>query len=127
MEYKFASSAEELPGEWIWSDGLQIVRHITPDRFELAEVQTYTPDTFIVVRSEVDLADYTDEEVLNYTTGYGYKSIADVEKQYGPEARQIIAECIFENLGYYEYDFISSEFSSEDEAKAYLRTISNKA
>jgi len=127
MEYKFTGTSEEPLGIWINSDDLQIVRYVTPNRFELAEVQIYTPDTFVVVRSEVDLAYYTDEEVLNYITGYGYKSIADVEKQYGSEARQIIAECIFECLDYCEYDFISSPFSSEDEAEVYLRMISGEA
>ena len=127
MEYKFTGTSEEPLGIWINSDDLQIVRHVTPNRFELAEVQIYTPDTFVVVRGEVDFDYYTDEEVLNYITGYGYKSIIDVEKQYGPEARQIIAECIFECLGDYEYDFISSQFSSEDEAEAYLRMISSEA
>lgn len=126
MEYKFTGTSGEPLGVWTNSDDLQIVRHITPDCFELAEVQIYTSDTFVVVRGEVDLAYYTDEEVLNYITGYGYKSIADVEKQYGPEARQIIAECIFENMDYCEYDFISSPFSSEDEAEVYLRMINNK-
>ena len=126
MEYKFTDTSEEFGG-WINSDDLQIIRHITPNRFELAEVQLYTPDTFVVVRGEVDLAYYTDEEVLNYITGYGYKSIADVEKQYGTEARQIIAECIFECLDYCEYDFISPQFSSEDEAEVYLRMISSEA
>lgn len=127
MEYKFTGTSEEPLGVWIHSDDLQIVRHITSDKFELVEVQNDTPDTFVVVRGEVDLADYTDEEVLNYITGYGYKSIADVEEQYGSEARQIIAECIFECLDYCEYDFISSQFSSEDEAEVYLRMISDEA
>ncbi len=126
MEYKFTGTSKEPLGVWTSSDDLQIVRHITPNRFELAEVQTYTSDTFVVVRGEVDLAYYTDEKVLNYITGYGYKSIADVEKQYGSEARQIIAECIFECLDYCEYDFISSQFSSEDDAEVYLRMISDK-
>ena len=126
MEYKFAAIDEEPLGVWIRSDDLQIVRHIASDKFELAEVQNDTPNTFVVVRGEIDLADYTDEEVLDYITGYGYKSIANVEEQYGSAARQVIAECVFECLQLCDYEFVTSPFSTESEAEAYLRTINDK-
>ena len=126
MEYKFAAIDEEPLGVWIRSDDLQIVRHITSDKFELAEVHNDTPSTFVVVTSEIDLADYTDGEILNYITGYGYKSIADLEGQYGSAARQVIAECVFECLQLCDYDFVTSPFSTKSEAEAYLRTINYK-
>jgi len=63
---------------------------------------------------------------VHYIQGYGYKSIADVERQYGEAANQVIAECIFECLQLIDYDFVSFLYPSESSAESSLRAIEGK-
>lgn len=114
-------------GPWIRTDGLQIVRQIDSRIFELAEIQLVEPpEKYVVVKTEIDLNDYSEEDILDYIQGYGYKSIADVEKQYGETANQVVAECIFECLQLIDYSFVSSPYSSQESAEALLRAIEGK-
>lgn len=113
-------------GPWIRTDELQIVRQLDSQVFELAEVQQAEPGKYVVVKAIIDLDDYSEEDILDYIQGYGYKSIADVEKQYGEAANQVIAECIFECLQLIDYSFVSSPYSSQESAEALLRLIEGK-
>ena len=111
---------------WIRTDGLQIVRQIDSRVFELAEVQEAEPGKYVVVKTIIDLDDYLEEDILDYIQGYGYKNIADVERQYGEAANQVIAECIFECLQLIDYDFVSFLYPSESSAESSLRAIEGK-
>lgn len=110
-------------GPWIRTDELQIVRQFDSQVFELAEVQQAVPGKYVVVKTEIDLDNYSEKDILDYIQGYGYKSIADVEKQYGETANQVVAECIFECLQLIDYSFVSYPYSSQESAEALLRAI----
>ncbi len=110
--------------EWIRSDDLQIVMQLDENRFELAQVQNFpSPDSFVVVRGDIDLRDYSDAEIDSFIHVFGYDSLQDLKDSYGDKSNQIIAECIFESLAFNEYDFISEPFPSETKADAFLRQI----
>lgn len=113
-------------GPWIRTDGLQIVRQLDSRVFELAEVQQAEPGKYVVVKTIIDLDDYLEEDILDYIQGYGYKSIADMKRQYGEDTNQVIAECIFECLQLIDYDFVSFLYPSESSAESSLRAIEGK-
>ena len=54
-------------------------------------------ESYVIVRTSIDLDDYTDEEINNYVTGY-YNSANGLSDG-------IIAECIFESLQPVEYNY----------------------
>lgn len=77
----------ELAG-WICTDQDtdQWVKKISETQFEVLE------GGFV---QEINLADYSDEEILSYISSYGY-DLDSVKEIYGMSANQIIAECIAE-------------------------------
>ncbi len=110
--------------EWLRSDDLQIVKELDEYRFDLAQVENYpSPDSFVVVRSNIDLRDYSDAEIDSFIHGFGYDNLQDLKDSYGDKSNQIIAECIFESLAFNEYDFMSEPFPSEKKAEDFLRQI----
>lgn len=50
-----------------------------------------------VCRKMIDLTEFTDAELLSFTSAY-YPSIGRIFFDYGADAAQIIAECIFESI-----------------------------
>lgn len=50
---------------------------------------------YCIVRIEIDLNDYSDEEKEIYLSSYGY-TLKSVTAEYGDDADSIVAECIME-------------------------------
>lgn len=50
---------------------------------------------YCIVRIEINLDDYSDEEKLAHISSYGY-TLESVVEEYGDDADSIIAECIME-------------------------------
>lgn len=72
------------------SDTDQWVKKISETKFEVLENGSI---------QEIDLSEYTDEEILSYISSYGY-DLDSVKEIYGMSANQIIAECIAETDSY---------------------------
>ena len=55
-----------------------------------------------VYAGEIDLADYTDEEIEDHINAYGYTLNGDssnfIQNTYGDSWKQICCECIYEQL-----------------------------
>lgn len=79
----------EYPTEWVCTDPdtNQYGRQIAPRIFEFKDE---------ISQSEIDLDDYTEEQILSDISSFGYNSWEDLVKEYGDEAEWVAAECIFE-------------------------------
>lgn len=98
--------------DWIKSDSLQWIRKTGLTTFEVINAFS-DANGYVAYHGEVDLNDYSDEELLKEIKPFGYESIEAVSDIYGKSYDQIIAECISENaiLG----DDIILSASTEDE------------
>ena len=76
---------------------------------------------YCIVRIEIDLNDYSDEEKLCYISSYGY-TLESVVEEYGDGAGSIIAECIMEDESLSD-TYVIDDASSFDEAKAKIEKI----
>lgn len=72
---------------------------------ELREVGDFESPFYWVYATQIDLEYYTDDEVLDYITGY-YDDVEQIREIYGEDANQIIAECIFECISAAEHTFV---------------------
>lgn len=91
---------EDEPWVLTDEDSMQHVRKLRMDTYELMQYSLLNPDTMIfgVFTDTVHLPDYAGDEMLMILNTFGYKSLAQVEAEYGAEAyKQIAAECIFEH------------------------------
>ena len=68
----------------------QWVKKISETKFEVLENGMI---------QEIDLEKYTDEEIIDYISSFGY-DLDSVKEIYGESANQIIAECIAETDSY---------------------------
>ena len=100
------------------SDDLQWVSKKYDNIYDLIEVRLVSrdPDRYIYVTGTIDLRDYSDEEICDYISSYGYDSIDVCKEQYPIEWQQVIAECIFESLPEIELNSFGP-YDSEDEAE----------
>jgi hypothetical protein len=72
------------------SDGHeQWVKKITDTRFEVYE-------QYIDQLNDIELLDYSPEEVLSAIRAFGYKDIQRLQEIYGEDSNQVIAECLSE-------------------------------
>ena len=76
------------------------------------------PGQFGVVHTVIDLDDYSDDEIIDYITGFGYDTRECVAEQYGEQANQVIVECIFECL---EDDFVF--IGTETDCEAHIKAL----
>lgn len=76
---------------------------------------------YCIVRIEIDLNDYSDEEKLCYISSYGY-TLEGVVEEYGDGAGNIIAECIMEDESLSDA-YVVDDADSFDEAKAKIEKI----
>ena len=85
---------------WICTDdsSLQHVRKIGGGRYEFLDSARLSDNTGFVCRRSIDLTDYKMDNDFNYVylKPYGYDSSDDVQRLYGDDSDQIIAECIAE-------------------------------
>lgn len=77
-------------------DGLQWRKDISENEFSLIEIRTFGPNEFIVVCGDIDLCDYSQEQINNFISGY-YENLNDLKNHYDDhEVNCVIVECIFE-------------------------------
>lgn len=76
---------------------------------------------YCIVRIEIDLNDYSDEEKLYYISSYGY-TLEGIVEEYGDGADSIIAECIMEDESLSDA-YVIDDANSFDEAKAKIEKI----
>lgn len=90
-------------GEWIRTDDNQAVKKITERRFEVVEAIMIAPldakkiDRYGISQQIVDLDDYSEKEIYDYISSFGYKSVDEMKDIYGEAANQVVAECIAES------------------------------
>ena len=95
-------TAENLPHEingWICADPncYQYQKLIKDKWFDMTQIFEMPDKSYRIVRTSIDLDDYSDEEINNYVTSY-YRSADGLSDG-------IIAECIFESLQPVEYQY----------------------
>lgn len=94
---------------WIKTDDLQYCTQLEPKRFYLLGVNRLTGEhfpngeNFVCYRDEVNLNDYTVEEIQSCIKSY-YKSLDEVYQTYQEKGDQIIAECMFEERMWMDCD-----------------------
>ena len=76
---------------------------------------------YCIVRIEIDLNDYSDEERLCYISSYGY-TLKNIVEEYGDGADGIIAECIMEDESLSDA-YVIDDADSFDEAEAKIEKI----
>ena len=76
---------------------------------------------YCIVRIEIDLNDYSDEERLYYISFYGY-TLEGIVEEYGDDADSIIAECIMEEESLSDA-YVIDDADSFEEAKAKIDEI----
>lgn len=106
-------------------DSKQYIKKINSDTFkciELRPVGDYDQDTHCAYFSTIHLEYYTQEEQEYYFEPYGYKTAQDVIDNYGEDAAQVIAECIFESLPLCEYDYYQ-EFENRELAEEFIEKV----
>ena len=79
---------------------------------------------YVIVKTELDLNDVTDEEVLLGISSYGYTIISLIE-QYGDSALDIIAECIMEEEILRDSNVIDEADSKEEAEMKIKKYIEN--
>ena len=79
---------------------------------------------YCIVRIEIDLNDYSDEEKLYYISSYGY-TLEGIVEEYGDGADSIIAECIMEDESLSDA-YVIDDADSFEEAKAKIEKIINE-
>ena len=107
-------------------------QHIRSDESKYEMIQAVWLDTteedrekgfheYCIVRIEIDLNDYSDEEKLYYISSYGY-TLEGIVEEYGYGADSIIAECIMEDKSLSDA-YVIDDANSFDEAKAKIEKI----
>lgn len=73
-------------------------------------------DNYAVCANVIDLDPelYDEGDFEDYISSYGYNSIAFLRKEYGDDADQILAECIFETECLYDHSSIAGVVSWDD-------------
>lgn len=95
-------------GEWFCTDSdcMQHCKEHGNEKFSFVEIvwldttrgnEGYPDKEYTVKSAYIDLNDYDKKERENAVSGY-YPSLDAVYVEYGDEAEQIIAECIFEEM-----------------------------
>ncbi len=78
---------------------------------------------YCIVRIDIDLDDYSDEEKLCHISSYGY-TLESVVEEYGNGADSIIAECIMEDESLSDV-YVVDDADSFEEAKAKIKKVIN--
>ena len=76
---------------------------------------------YCIVRIDINLNDYSDEEKLCYISSYGY-TLASITEEYGDDADSIIAECIMEDESLSDA-YVIDDADSFEEAKEKIEKI----
>ena len=76
---------------------------------------------YCIVRIDINLNDYSDEEKLCYISSYGY-TLASITEEYGDDADSIFAECIMEDESLSDA-YVIDDADSFEEAKEKIEKI----
>ena len=79
---------------------------------------------YCIVRIEIDLDDYSDEEKETYISYYGY-TLESVREEYKDGTDSIVAECIMEDESLSNV-YVVDDADSFEEAKAKIKKIINE-
>ena len=82
--------------------------------FDMVQVQEMPDGSFVVVKSIIDLSDYTEAEISGYVEAF-YDSLNALKNEYGEASDGVIAECVFESLQPADY---AHQFTAQNEEKA---------
>jgi hypothetical protein len=112
-----------LPPEmngWICTDAscYQYQKLIKDKWFDMTQIFEMPDESYNIVRTSVDLDDYSDEEINDYVSGY-YNSANGLSDG-------IIAECIFESLQPIEYNYQRHVDTINEAAEAVYGIITEK-
>lgn len=115
----------EHAGGWILTDdsSLQHVRKVGIGRYEVLDSALLPDNTGFVCRRCIDLNDYTIDGEFNrtYLNPYDYDNPDAVQRLYGDDSGQIIAECIAETELWERHNTVFS--GSYDDCLEYIRAI----
>ena len=107
---------------WKNTDDTQWVKKnpLNPMVFHLIELREIPSqnEKMMLVANEIDLTDYSYDEIWEYCSGY-YSSFAEMVHTYKNDVCQIIAECIFECQNISEMDY-AAEINCSEAEKAVL-------
>lgn len=99
-------------------DCAQYMAKVTDTRYSYIEYREWFGN-YIVCHAVVELQDYTLDEICTYCSSY-YDSLEQMVADYGFRgALQIMAECIFEQLGFDDMEF-NAEQKSEGAAIKFI-------
>ena len=85
-------------------DCAQYMARISDSRYSYIEYRQWF-NSYIVCHAVVDLCDYTLDEISAYCSAY-YESLEQMVEDYGFRGSlQVMAECIFEQLGFDDMEF----------------------
>lgn len=109
--------------KWFYSDENQIIKQgSTNDEFHMKEIVFLNEKLgYLLKEGIVYLPNYSKAEMLYHIEPYGYDSIEVIREEYKCDWRQIIAECIFENMS----DFETDVYFANDVTEEYLDKIIN--
>lgn len=109
---------------WIKTDDLQFLSKVDEENFNVINVQEWDDEEgkYLGLLTEVNLNDYSEEEIDKVVQTFGYKNMDDLEKYCRNDANQILAECISE-LYYFEND--ADIYEDMDDVNKWLKDITN--
>lgn len=83
-------------------------------------------DNYAVCANFIALDLYDEDDILGSIGSYGYNSIEFLRKEYGDDANQIIAECIFETDCLYDNSSIAEVVSWDNAEQIIQKYIDEK-
>lgn len=113
----YVQDADINIGKWICSDpdSMQYVRKVNNTTWDLIECRE-TSTGYAVCSTDVDLRDYSSDEINDYISGYYAGGIDEMNSIYGNASSQICAECIFEQTEAWDMEYYA-QFTTFEEAK----------
>lgn len=107
------------------TDDGQMLLKVDGEAYTFAEVREIWSEktdnyAYALFSATIDLDAYTQEELSDKVRTYYPGGMEEVQKEYGKEANQIVAECLFEELSTSDVTRISVSFASEDDAINHL-------
>jgi len=116
-------------GKWICTDpdAAQYCKRIDDFSWSYIEVRRLTfEEKWVVCHSVIDLRDYTIDELWQYCGSY-YSSYEQIVADYGfKESLHIIAECVFEQLGFNDMEFNVEKESFSNAVKFICKWIKDE-
>lgn len=103
--------------KWIKTDDYQFLQKIGDREYDIINIMKY-PKGYFVLLDGVFLNEYSDEEIEEYLTSYGYRGIEDLEEEYEESTDQVLAEIISE-IGFNNFKYL--DYQTKDQVNAWLK------